>query len=85
MAIFAEEKIDYTTSMIKGEADGRQYHKATRAFIGGMQGGLLLGPIGTGIAVAVAASSSPTPNHIPNKDIINKTCYISGYQKGARK
>jgi len=44
-----------------------------------------LGPIGTGIAVAVAASSSPTPNHIPNKDIINKTCYISGYQKGARK
>jgi len=85
IGLFAEEKMDCTESMIKGETYGRKYHDATGAFLGGMGAGILLGLIGTGIATAIAASSSPMPDYIPNKDVINEDCYIGGYQKGARK
>jgi hypothetical protein len=51
----------------------------------GVGSGILLRLIRTGIIVAVAAGTHPQPAIIPNEEIINESCYISGYSEAARK
>jgi hypothetical protein len=86
--IFAEDekhKLDCEESRIKGELNGKEYHSSGGMMLAGVSSGILLGLIGTGIIVALAAGSHPQPAFIPNEDIINESCYISGYSDAARK
>lgn len=82
--VLCEEKLDCAESMVKGEMDAKIQHKAGGWFAGGIAGGTLLGLIGGGIVVAIAAVSDPKPTNIPNKEIIDENCYISGYSKKAK-
>ena len=88
LRIFADDekqKLDCEESRIKGELNGKEYHSSGGMILAGVGSGILLGLIGTGIIVAVAAGTHPQPTFIPNRDIINESCYTSGYSNAARK
>jgi hypothetical protein len=88
LSIFADDEkreLDCEESKIKGELNGKEYHSSGGMIVAGVSSGILLGLIGTGIIVAVAAGTHPQPDFIPNEDIINESCYISGYSDSARK
>lgn len=80
-----EQELDCAESRIKGELNGREYHSSGGMIAAGVGSGIILGLIGTGIIVAVAAGTDPQPAFIPNEDIINESCYASGYSDSARK
>ncbi|GAI96595.1 unnamed protein product [marine sediment metagenome] len=54
-------------------------------FAAGVGSGFLLGLIGTGVIVAIAASTRPKPNYIPNENIMNEQCYRGDYSEKGRK
>ena len=49
---------------------------------GGLASGVLLGLIGTAISYAMASSSSPQAEHVP--DGVEPSCYRDGYQSKAK-
>ncbi len=73
---------DCDTDRAKGrEAAGTQ-HSATGWFAGGFVSGVVLGLIGTAVTWAIANSSTPQPNGLP--DGVEPSCYREGYSARAK-
>ena len=71
-------------SRLRGKVDASKMHKGGNWFVGGFFSGVLLDLIGTGVTVAIATASGPTPETLPEDNDIDINCYISGYEKKGR-
>ena len=73
---------DCDSDRTRGRADADQLHSGSGWMAGGFVSGLLLGLIGTGIAWAMASSSTVEVNRIP--DGLDSSCYRDGYTSIAK-
>ena len=82
--LFAEDQLGCMESTMRGKVDASIQHDSSY-FIAGVGISILLNLPGTGVVIAFAATSDSYPAHIPEDEIIDPYCYISGYTKEARK
>ena len=86
--LFPEEvtKNDSTClrSQLQGKMDASDMHTSGNWFVAGFFSGVLLGLVGTGVTLAIAAGPSPTPKQMPDDPDIDLVCYVNGYESKAK-
>jgi hypothetical protein len=73
---------DCDSDRTRGRADADQVHSGSGWMAGGFVSGILLGLIGTGVAWAMASSSTVEVSRVPEG--LDASCYRDGYTSKAK-